>query len=37
MKFPELRSPEDSIALTEEKGFLPFFAGDIPGFSVEDL
>lgn len=37
MKFPELRSPEDIIALTEETGFLPFFAGDIPGFSVEDL
>ena len=36
MKFPELRSPEDIIALTEETGFLPFFAGDIPGLSVEE-
>ena len=36
MKFLELRSPEDVIALTAEIGFLPFFAGDIPGLSVED-
>ena len=32
----ELRSPEDIAALTEEWGFLPFFAGEIPGFSVEE-
>ncbi len=37
MKFYELRSPENIITLTEEMGFLPIFAGDIPGFSVEDL
>ena len=36
MKFPELRSAEDIIELTTEAGFLPLFAGDIPGFSVED-
>lgn len=36
MKFPELRSAEDIIELTTETGFLPLFAGDIPGFSVED-
>ena len=36
MKFPELRSAEDIIELTAEAGFLPLFAGDIPGFSVED-
>lgn len=36
MRFRELRSPEDIVALTAELGFLPFFAGEIPGFSVED-
>lgn len=36
MKFPELRSAENIIELTTEAGFLPLFAGDIPGFSVED-
>ena len=36
MKFHELRSPEDIVALTAELGFLPFFAGNIPGFSVEE-
>ena len=36
MKTDALRGPEDIIALTEEWGFLPFFAGDIPGFSVEE-
>ena len=36
MKTYELRSPEDIAALTEEWGFLPFFAGKIPGFSVEE-
>ena len=34
MKTYELRSPEDIAALTEEWGFLPFFAGEIPGFSA---
>ena len=28
MKTYELRSPEDIAALTEEWGFLPFFAGE---------
>ena len=36
MRFHELRSPEDIVTLTAELGFLPFFAGDIPGFSVEE-
>ena len=36
MKTYELRNPEDIAALTEEWGFLPFFAGEIPGFSVEE-
>lgn len=36
MRFRELRSPKDIVALTAELGFLPFFAGNIPGFSVED-
>ena len=36
MKTYELRSPEDIAALAEEWGFLPFFAGEIPGFSVEE-
>lgn len=36
MKSFELRSPEDIAALTEAWGFLPFFAGEIPGFSIEE-
>ncbi len=36
MRFRELRSAEDIIALTEEIGFLPFFENHIPGFSVEE-
>ena len=32
----ELRSAEDLAALVEEVGFLPFFKGEIPGFSVEE-
>ncbi len=36
MRFRELRSPEDIISLTNELGFLPFFAGKISGFSVEE-
>ena len=35
MRSRELRSPEDIVTLTAELGFLPFFAGDISGFSVE--
>ena len=33
----ELRSPEDVVELVDELGFLPFFAGDIPRFSVEEF
>ena len=36
MRFRELRSPEDIISLTNELGFLPFFAGEIPCFSGEE-
>ena len=36
MRFRELRSPADIAALTAELGFLPFFVGNIPGFSVEE-
>ena len=36
MRFCELRSPADIAALTAELGFLPFFSGEIPGFSVEE-
>ena len=36
MRFIELRCPEDVERLVEEVGFLPFFAGDIVGFSVEE-
>lgn len=37
MRFPLLTSPEDIIALVQELGFLPFFAGPIPEFSIEEL
>lgn len=36
MELPAVRSAEDIIRLVEELGFLPFFAGSIPGFSVEE-
>lgn len=36
MRFRELRSPADIVTLTAELGFLPFFAVEIPGFSVEE-
>ncbi len=36
MPLCEVRSPEDVINLVEEIGFLPFFANDIPGFSIEE-
>lgn len=36
MSLSQLYSPEDVIALTEEWGFLPFFANCIPGFSIEE-
>ena len=36
MRFTELRSAEDIVRLVQEVGFLPFFANDIEGFSVEE-
>ncbi len=36
MPLYEVRSPEDVIELVEEIGFLPFFANDVPGFSIEE-
>lgn len=35
MRFGEIRSAEDIAALVRETGFLPFFEGGVPGFSVE--
>ena len=31
-----LHSPEDLLALIQRIGFLPLFANEIPGFSVEE-
>lgn len=36
MRFPQVRSAEDTIKLVEDVGFLPFFKNHIPGFSVEE-
>ena len=36
MRFYELKSKEDIISLVNEIGFLPFFANEIIGFSVEE-
>ncbi len=36
MRFRELRSAQDILALVEELGFLPFFENPIRGFSVEE-
>lgn len=36
MRFYELRSAEDVVRLVQETGFLPFFANEIIGFSVEE-
>ena len=36
MKKGELRGPDNIVALTTEMGFLPFFANEISGFSVEE-
>ena len=36
MRFNELRSPDDIINLVRKIGFLPFFANDIEGFSIEE-
>ena len=36
MRLPELRSAEELVELAEEVGFLPFFAHEIGGFSIEE-
>lgn len=36
MTLPYVRSAEDVVALAEDIGFLPFFRGAIPGFSIEE-
>lgn len=36
MRFGKLQSAEDIIQLVKEVGFLPFFANDITGFSIEE-
>lgn len=36
MLLREVRSSEDVVNLVEEIGFLPFFANDIPGLSIEE-
>ena len=33
---PEIRSKEDLVRLVDELGFLPYFKGEIPGFSIEE-
>ena len=36
MQLPQIQSPEELTALVEQVGFLPFFAHDIKGFSIEE-
>ena len=36
MFFTELKSADDIVRLVQEVGFLPFFANDIKGFSIEE-
>ena len=36
MRLRKLRSAGELVKLVEELGFLPFFAHDIDGFSVEE-
>lgn len=36
MRLKELKSAEDIVRLVQEIGFLPFFANDIGGFSIEE-
>ena len=36
MRLDELRSAGDIVRLAQEVGFLPFFANDIKGFSIEE-
>ncbi|MBO5035118.1 MAG: hypothetical protein J6C43_05875 [Oscillospiraceae bacterium] len=37
MKFPTLEREEQLAGLVDEIGFLPFFKGEIPGFSIEEM
>ena len=36
MFLPEIRTKEDIVRLVDELGFLPYFKGEIPGFSIEE-
>ena len=36
MFLPAIRSKEDIVRLVGELGFLPYFKGEIPGFSIEE-
>ena len=36
MFLPEIRTKEDIVRLVNELGFLPYFKGEIPGFSIEE-
>ena len=36
MFLPEIKTKEDIIRLVNELGFLPYFKGEIPGFSIEE-
>ena len=36
MFLPEIRTKEDIVRLVNELGFLPYFQGEIPGFSIEE-
>lgn len=36
MRLPNISTQQDLIRLVNEVGFLPFFSGPIPGFSVDD-
>ncbi len=37
MKFPMIETAQDLARLVEQVGFLPFFKGKIPGFSIAEL
>ena len=36
MFLPEIKSKEGLVRLVDELGFLPYFKGEIPGFSIEE-
>ncbi len=36
MFLPEIKMKEDIVRLVKELGFLPYFQGEIPGFSIEE-